>query len=149
MKRVQAVGMQQGRLRCLEERGKKVYCGCTCGTELEVWRGNFLAGYSQSCGCLQKERTSAANKTHGLADTPMYNAWRTMRARCSNPTHENYRHYGGRGIRVCARWESFENFLADMGERPEGKEIDRINNNGHYKPGNCRWVTHAENVRNR
>lgn len=79
----------------------------------------------------------------------MYNAWRTMRARCSNPTHENYRYYGGRGVRVCARWESFENFLADMGERPEGKEIDRINNNGHYEPGNCRWVTHAENVRNR
>jgi hypothetical protein len=79
----------------------------------------------------------------------MYAAWKNMRRRCSDPTHENYQRYGGRGIKVCARWESFENFLADMGERPEGKEIDRKDNNGNYEPGNCRWVTHAENVRNR
>lgn len=79
----------------------------------------------------------------------MYNAWKSMRKRCSDPAHENYKHYGGRGIKVCARWEEFANFLADMGERPEGMELDRKDNDRDYEPGNCRWVSHKDNCNNR
>jgi hypothetical protein len=149
MRRIEAKGMQQGRLLCLEERGKMVLCGCACGKEIEIWRTNFLAGYSQSCGCLRNERTSAANTTHGLSKTPTYGAWKTMRRRCEDPTHEKYKYYGSRGIRVCLRWQEFTNFLSDMGERPAGLELDRIDNNGNYEPDNCRWVTHKENCGNR
>jgi hypothetical protein len=92
------------------------------------------------------------NRKHGQSagpkETPTYTTWVRMRRRCNNPNHSTYQYYGGRGIKVCERWDSFDSFLKDMGEKPEGMTLDRINNDGNYEPGNCRWSTHKEQVRN-
>ena len=87
---------------------------------------------------------------HGLKDHPIYPIWLQMKARCVNPRHRYYDYYGGRGISVCDRWrDSFPNFLEDMGDRPDGLEIERINNDGNYEPNNCKWATRSEQMCNR
>lgn len=88
------------------------------------------------------------HKHHGMARTPTYRSWISMRTRCFNPRRACFKHYGGRGITVCSRWESFTAFFEDMGERPAGKSIGRINNDGNYEPGNCRWEDAFEQARN-
>jgi len=132
-------------------------CECECGTQKEVSGYALHTGYSKSCGCFNREQTSKANTKHGHSSrdghrtvlSPTYRSWATMLSRCRDPNVVRYPHYGGRGISVCSRWHDFRNFLEDMGERPKGMTLDRINNDGNYEPGNCRWAGDIEQARNK
>jgi len=130
----------------LNKQNKSMWeCICDCGKH-KVIRGSLLRyGTSQSCGCL---RTKSVTK-HGLWGSPTYSSWHGMKQRCANPNRDVYKDYGGRGITMCERWNKFEKFLEDMGECPKGLTLDRIDNNGNYEPGNCRWVSMLEQTYNR
>lgn len=122
-------------------------CRCSCGSEVVHSRGNLKSGAATSCGCASKMRESHVK--HGMFGTPTYTCWAMMKQRCCNPNAARYDDYGGRGISVCERWESFENFLADMGEKPDGRTIERRDVNGNYEPSNCVWETPKAQARNR
>lgn len=133
-------------------RGKVLWlCLCECGNYTSVIGGNLFHGSTRSCGCLKKEWAQKLNKTHGMGTTPEYRSWAHMKDRCYNKNDQAYKYYGARGITVCPRWKnSFENFITDMGFRPSASySIDRINNNGDYEQGNCRWATHFVQMANR
>lgn len=151
------LGQRFGRLMLIElgsnQNGYIDRVLCECGTMKDVRRADLQSGSTLSCGCLRREnaaRVGASTRTHGQSKTPLYHLWHTMIARCHTPTHTAYRYYGGRGIQVCARWrESFDAFVADIGPRPVGLEIDRIDPDGNYEPGNVRWADQQTQKMNR
>lgn len=117
---------------------------CECGETRQYDMQTLREGRSKSCGC-----KSDCALRHGKSSQPIYQLWAGMITRCTNPNHTAFARYGGRGITVSGRWMVFDNFYADMGDRPEGKSLDRIDNDGNYEPANCRWATAEEQARGR
>lgn len=135
-------------------RSLRWVCRCTCGSLHEASSLTLRRGSVQSCGCAKGElisaRTTQHGETRGRELSPEFRSWTSMRARCRDPNAINYHRYGGRGITVCDRWHSFSAFLEDMGRKPTpAHTIDRVNNDGNYEPGNCRWATAKEQIANR
>ena len=129
----------------------KLHVRCHCGCEFTCLAYNLKSGATKSCGCGRRLTILARNqalKTHGGHGTPEYAVWSSIRDRTKNPNDKSWASYGGRGIDMCARWDKFENFLADMGPRPSGHSIDRKNNDLGYYPENCRWATPKEQGNN-
>ncbi|HAT3754847.1 TPA: AP2/ERF family transcription factor [Citrobacter amalonaticus] len=128
-------------------KSKKALFRCDCGTEKEINVCNVKSGKTKSCGCLWREKMEGApQKRHGLSHTREYSSWYSMMQRCYNPKANKYELYGGRGISVCQRWHDIAEFCKDMGNRPEGATLDRIDPDKNYEPGNCRWADiHTQN----
>ena len=156
-KPLDVTGERYGRLAMLrrvgiEEHKAMWLAACACGTECVVMLSAVRQGRVSSCGCLRRETVHSigkANARHGMTDTPTWRSWKSMNERCSNPRLRGWAYWGGSGISVCVRWRTFEHFLSDMGERPPGTCIDRIDNDGNYEPGNCRWASVSQSNQNK
>lgn len=150
--RLDLTGKKFGKLKVLQRsgltpRGEVLWeCLCACGMICEVRAGHLRRGNSKSCGCGQLKSVTS----HGMTGTPTFRSWESMKQRCLNPNAPDFKRYGGRGIKIHPGWvHSFETFLKDMGLRPIGKTLDRIDNGGNYTPKNCQWSTPEEQARNR
>lgn len=135
----------------IENRQPTWRCKCDCGNEIVTYGNGLRRGSVKSCGCLVADNNRSLRERHGHARkgerSPTYRTWLAMRDRCEKSDNGTYHRYGARGIKVCERWQLFDNFLADMGERPPGLTIDRIDPERGYEPGNCRWATYSEQRR--
>lgn len=158
--KVDLVGQRFGRLLVKRQAGlHKSYkvlweCICDCGNTKIVISTLLVKGSTRSCGCLFKEALMSRNTKHGHgtpgAKTPEFITWMNIKQRCTNPKNSHYKWYGGKGIRVCERWDSFDNFLSDMGLRPSSMHsIERLNNDRDYEPSNCVWGTRDQQARNK
>lgn len=157
MNLVDMTGQRFGRLTvlCRSESVKKRTmwkCICDCGTEIVAEAHNLKTGHTCSCGCLQRERTGTANRTHGKRQTRLYRIWNCMKNRCYYPGYHAYKHYGGRGITVCDEWrdnfQAFHDWAMSNGYA-DGLTIDRKDNDQGYSPENCRWATMKEQNQNK
>ncbi|MDR9052041.1 hypothetical protein FEP39_03613 [Burkholderia multivorans] len=131
-------------------KNRRVYARCECGVVRDYVLSEVRLGKTKSCGCIQHE--GECYRTHGHTSgrkfSPEYYSWSSMMTRCTNPKSSKYGDYGGRGISVCERWRTFENFIADMGPRPDGTTLERVSVNGHYEPTNCKWATRKRQSNN-
>jgi len=151
------LGQRFGRLIVTERAGSSVEnkamwkCICDCGGSIITTGKTLRRGEAKSCGCLKRESKPALRHGHSIGkETPTYRTWSKMIWRCNTKTGKSWNLYGQRGIKVCDRWKLFENFLADMGERPDGMTLDRFpDQNGNYEPKNCRWATPKQQAQNR
>jgi hypothetical protein len=158
-KKIDLTGRSFGRLTVLSENGRSTHgailwaCRCACGGFCVVVGDRLRTGHTRSCGCLAREiateRAATMNVTHGQSTSRAYHLWSGMMTRCLNPKRSTWGRYGGRGITVCERWRSFENFYADMGDPPARMSLDRIDNDKGYEPGNCRWANAHTQSQNR
>lgn len=155
--RVDRTGKRYGRLTAIRHVGKQNWlCRCDCGKEVVVDGRNLTCGHTKSCGCLKLERARERNTTHGCSKSRLYRIWKGMRKRCLNENEPAYKNYGGRGIKICDEWlddyQAFRNWAMENGydeNAPYGEcTIDRIDVNGNYEPGNCRFITLGEQSRN-
>lgn len=150
---INKTGNRYGKLTVLSLATKKPYskwlCKCDCGNTKEVFGAHLHEDGTKSCGCINKEVTSKRVKTHGMTKTPTYVSWLAMRRRCDDSKNASYKSYGAKGIKYCESWASFDKFLLDMGERPDGMTLDRIDLHKGYCKENCRWATPSEQQRNR
>jgi hypothetical protein len=158
MKAINLENMRFGRLLVIKRvpsaPGRIAWlCKCDCGNEHTTTSGALSSERTKSCGCLRAEkmaenRRSGGRLRHGMSNSPEHKVWMGMNERCINPNSKFFFRYGGRGITICDRWRVFENFYADMGQRPVGMTLDRENNDGNYEPSNCRWATQVEQMNN-
>lgn len=146
------MGQRFGRLKAYlpdDSKQRKWICVCDCGSIHMVATSSLTSGRSTSCGCFRREKVTAENTSHGMYGSPTYVSWTAMLTRCDNPNRKVWKYYGGRGVRIDPRWRSFENFLADMGERPTGLTLERVDSNLGYSRSNCSWATPLEQALSR
>ena len=147
------IGIRYNRLVAISKVGRGsggiVYnFQCDCGNQKQLEGRLVRSGKSGSCGCLRSEYMASKNAKHGYAGTPTYETWQAMKNRCCNKNQPVYKNYGARGITICDKWQTFEGFLEDMGERPDGLTIERVDNNKGYSKDNCIWATIEQQNRN-